>query len=60
MASDRIPDHAAGDLAYLGLTKQVVTENTNGQPQRTYRYDAAGKRLSQVKKDADGSNVRNR
>lgn len=43
------------DFAYLGLTDKVVSEEIAGQLQRTYQYDAFGRRLTQVKKDTDGA-----
>ncbi|MEW2506025.1 RHS repeat-associated core domain-containing protein [Amycolatopsis sp. NPDC047767] len=43
------------DYAYLGLTDQVVSEEIAGQLQRTYQYDASGRRLTQLTKDTDGA-----
>jgi RHS repeat-associated protein len=49
------PSAKTTNFAYLGLTDKVLTERIAGQIQRTYQYDALGQRLSQVKKDTDGS-----
>ncbi|MFC4856933.1 RHS repeat-associated core domain-containing protein, partial [Actinophytocola glycyrrhizae] len=43
------------DFAYLGLTDKVAAEEIAGQLDRTYQYDAYGRRLTQQKKDTDGS-----
>jgi RHS repeat-associated protein len=43
------------DFAYLGLTDKVVGEEIAGQLQRTYQYDSFGQRLTQTKKDTDGT-----
>jgi RHS repeat-associated protein len=43
------------DFAYLGLTDKVVAEQIAGQLQRTYQYDAVGRRLTQSTKDTDGT-----
>ncbi|MCT2587923.1 polymorphic toxin type 30 domain-containing protein [Actinophytocola gossypii] len=47
-------DAKTTDFAYLGLTDKVVAEEIAGQLQRTYQYDAYGRRLTQNKKDTDG------
>ena len=49
------PGAKTTDFAYLGLTDQVVAEEIAGQLQRTYQYDAFGRRLAQLKKDTDGT-----
>ncbi|MFC4856912.1 DNRLRE domain-containing protein [Actinophytocola glycyrrhizae] len=43
------------DFAYLGLTDKVVAEEIAGQLDRTYQYDAYGRRLTQSTKDTDGA-----
>ncbi|MFI7672047.1 RHS repeat-associated core domain-containing protein, partial [Actinophytocola sp. NPDC049390] len=49
------PEAKTTDFAYLGLTDKVVAEEIAGQLDRTYQYDAYGRRLTQQKKDTDGS-----
>ncbi|WP_291414528.1 RHS repeat-associated core domain-containing protein [Actinophytocola sp.] len=48
------PDAETTDFAYLGLSDKVVAEQIAGQLQRTYQYDAYGRRLTQQRKDTDG------
>ncbi len=53
--SSKTEDGKTTDYAYLGLTDKVVGEEIAGQLQRTYQYDAFGQRLTQIKKDTDGT-----
>ncbi|MBB4908876.1 DNRLRE domain-containing protein [Actinophytocola algeriensis] len=49
------PEAKTTDFAYLGLTDTVVAEEIAGQLDRTYQYDAYGRRLAQSTKDTDGT-----
>lgn len=49
------PNAKTTDFAYLGITNQVVAEEIAGQLDRTYQYDAYGRRLTQSTKDTDGT-----
>jgi RHS repeat-associated protein len=40
---------------YLGLSDDVVSESVSGQLQRSYQYSPWGERLSQLKRNPDGS-----
>ncbi|MCP2249652.1 RHS repeat-associated core domain-containing protein [Lentzea aerocolonigenes] len=53
--SSRTEDGKTTDFAYLGLSDKVVSETIAGQLQRTYQYSAFGQRLTQIKKDTDGT-----
>ncbi|CAL9574712.1 hypothetical protein SUDANB95_04869 [Actinosynnema sp. ALI-1.44] len=53
--TSKTADGKTTDYAYLGLTDKVVGEEIAGQLQRTYQYDALGQRLTQSKKDTDGT-----
>ncbi|MEU4740444.1 DNRLRE domain-containing protein [Actinosynnema sp. NPDC023658] len=53
--SSRTDDGKTTDFAYLGLSDKVVSETIAGQLQRTYQYNSFGQRLTQIKKDTDGT-----
>ncbi|MBB5803447.1 RHS repeat-associated protein [Saccharothrix ecbatanensis] len=53
--TSKTADGKTTDFAYLGLTDKVVSEEITGQLQRTYQYDSFGQRLTQIKKDTDGT-----
>jgi RHS repeat-associated protein len=42
-------------FAYLGLTGELLDEQSGGKVDRTYQYDPSGQRLSQTKTNTDGS-----
>ena len=56
---DRTVSKTAGgkttDFDYLGLSKEVLTEEVAGQLTKSYQYSPWGERLSQVKKNTDGT-----
>jgi RHS repeat-associated protein len=43
------------DFTYLGLSGQLLTEDLNGRIDKSYQYSPTGERLSQVKRNDDGS-----
>ncbi|WP_158887113.1 DNRLRE domain-containing protein [Amycolatopsis anabasis] len=57
---DRTTTKTEGDkktvFAYLGLSNEVLTEETAGKLQKSYQYSPSGERLSQTKKTGDNQN----
>ncbi|SED95492.1 RHS repeat-associated core domain-containing protein [Streptomyces sp. TLI_105] len=53
--SSKTADGKTTDFTYLGLSGEVLNEETAGKVEKSYQYSPWGERLSQVKHNADGT-----